>query len=170
MSRLTSRASSAIAACALCIVGALGAAPAIAQIKPAMVRSVDEPARVPYGGTIAMTCPFGNLCNAVFPAIPAGKRVRVTEVSLAFGASASATHLIAVHRTSNDFTPVAMFQAVPFAAAYYGLMVATTQPLDVVFEAGETPTIEIGVAAGAGGINASAARATLTGYIVDVAP
>jgi hypothetical protein len=170
MSRLTSRTSSVIAACALCVVGAIGAVPALAQIKPAMVRSVDEPARVPYGGTVAMTCPFTNLCNAVFPVVAAGKRVRVTEVSLAFGASASATHLVAVHRTSNDFTPVAMFQAVPFTAAYYGLMVATTQPLDIVFEAGETPTVEVGVSAGAGGINASAARATLTGYVVDVAP
>jgi hypothetical protein len=171
MSRLMSRAPSAIAAYALCIAGALVAVPAVAQIKPAMVRSVDEPARVPYGGTMAFSCPFGNDCTASYPAVPAGKRVRITDLSLAFSASSSAAHFVLVHRNGGTFnTMLAGFQVVPISGAFYGNLVATTQSLNLIFEAGDTPVVEIGVAAGTGGINASQARVTLTGYIVDAAP
>jgi hypothetical protein len=162
---------SLLAVGAACIFAALNAAPAMGQIKPAMVRSVDEPARVPYGGTIAFGCPFGNDCTASFPVVPAGKRVHLTSVSLAMPAQSGAVHFLAVERNAATFAGMlAVFPVAPISGAFYGSLLATTQPLDLNFEAGETPIVELGVVAGSGGINAGAARVTLVGYIVDLTP
>lgn len=63
-------------------VAALLSTSATAQTRPALVRSVDEPARVPYSHDIRPTCPFLNQCMAEFPVVPAGKRLRLTNVRL----------------------------------------------------------------------------------------
>jgi len=143
-----------------------------AQTRPALVRSVDEPARVPYGGTLTPTCPFGNQCIAEFPPVPAGKRLRVTAVT-AFVRSNTSTvsHLFALHRNdASGLNVIALWMIPPVTAAYYGAVASSNQAVDVFFEAGEHPVLEIGLNAGAGGVTASNVHLTLTGYIVDVAP
>jgi hypothetical protein len=158
-------------AAATLIAGAQMSGVASAQIKPAMVRSVDEPARVPYGGTVAFSCPFGNDCTVEYPVVAAGKRVRITDVTIAIPAQSTATHFLAVHRNGASFaTMLSVFPMAPISAAFYGQMVSTTQSLNVYFEAGDKPVVELFVTAGSGGINASQARVTLTGYVVDTAP
>jgi len=155
----------------LALIASVCAMQADAQIKPAMVRSVDEPARVPYGGTLALSCPFGNDCTAEFPVVPAGKRVRITDLSLAVPAQSTATHYVAIHRNGASFnTMLALFPTTFLSAAFYGSMVATSQSVNLYYEAGDKPVVEFFVTAGTGGINASQARVTLVGYVVDVAP
>lgn len=147
------------------------AAPAQAQTRPALVRSVDEPARVPYGGTMTPSCPFSNQCSAAYPTVPAGKRLRVTAIAAHVRSNTSSgSHLLALHRNSVNASALYLTLMPPMAAAYYGPVASTSQPLDMIFEAGETPVVELGLAAGQGGISASNAALTLTGYLVDVAP
>ncbi len=143
-----------------------------AQTRPALVRSVDEPARVPYGGTITPTCPFANVCVAEFQPVPAGKRLRVTAIAAFIRSNtASQPHLFAIHRNDTSGAGLISLSLLPpQQAAYYGTVASANQAVDLIFEAGERPILEIGVAAGSGGINGSAARLTLTGYLVDVAP
>ena len=143
-----------------------------AQTRPALVRSVDEPARVPYGGTMVPNCGFSNQCTATFPAVPAGKRLRVTAAA-AFVRSntSSGSHLFALHRNDvSGANGVFLMMLPPLPAAYYGAVASTNQNVDVIYEAGEVPILELGLSAGLGGITASSARLTLTGYLVDVAP
>lgn len=143
-----------------------------AQTRPALVRSVDEPARVPYGGTVVPACAFANQCLATYPTVPAGKRLRVTEIAAFVRSSTSSgSHLFALHRNeANGVNGVYLVMMPPMNAAYYGPVASTTQAVDVIFEAGEVPILELGLGAGLGGITASSTRLTLTGYLVDVAP
>jgi hypothetical protein len=60
---------------------------------------------------------------------------------------------------------------VPFNGAYNGNLHSVNQPVDLIFEAGAAPVIEMGVPAGAGGITVDGAnRFGVTGYLVDVTP
>ena len=81
MSRFTSRASSVIAVCALCIVGAIGTTPAVAQTRAALVQNVDEPGRNPYQETQFTICGGPQNCNFTFAVVPSGKRLVLTHVS-----------------------------------------------------------------------------------------
>jgi len=141
---------------------------AVAQIKPAMVRSVDEPARVPYIVTGVPTCPFGNDCFIAGGTVPAGKRVRVTRIEGAFlnqvGDMFFALHL------NTDRNPIAIFPAPAFNGFFFGNVVGFSQEVDYYFEAGQAPVLEVGCSA----INTistdSRNKLTIVGYIVDTTP
>lgn len=171
--KLPARAGRPLTAALLAGLACWAAAPAVqAQTRPALVRSVDEPARVPYGGTLTPTCVFTNQCLAEFPVVPAGKRLRVTAIAAFVRSnSSSAAHLFALHRNDGaGGNIISLVTMPPIGAAYYGPVASTNQAVDVMFEAGERPILEVGLGAGLGGITASATRLTLTGYLVDVAP
>ena len=58
-----------------------------------------------------------------------------------------------------------------FTGAYYGNFISINEHVDLIFEAGETLNVEIGVPAGSGGVNADPRnRFGVTGYLVDVTP
>ncbi len=154
----------------LAVLGLLvAAAPAAhAQIKPAMVRSVDEPARVPYTTQMQPTCPFTNQCVATFPTVPVGKRLRVTTVYATFF-SANFSGILVVHVGASKEI-AAIFPVPPLAAAYYGSVGSTTQSVDLVYEAGEAPMLEYGTSAANTIFADSRHRLGLSGYLVDVAP
>ena len=142
-------------------------ASAQATIRPAMVRSVDEPARVPYLVDASPTCPFLNQCILTGTTVPAGKRLRITSIGgLMFQVSSSGFAALKEGSTLRALFPVSVTPA-----AYYGNSLAFNYPVDYYFEAGETPGVEIGVPAGAGGLPASSFnRLRMVGYLVDVAP
>lgn len=63
-------------------VATLGTAPALAQTRAALVQSVDEPGRSPYQETIAnIACRNTTVCSFSFSAVPAGKRLVVTNIA-----------------------------------------------------------------------------------------
>jgi hypothetical protein len=133
-----------------------------------MVRSVDEPARVPYTMQMPPSCAFTNQCVAVFPAVPAGKRLRVTNVSALFF-FANFDGLLAVHvGAAHDLAVI--FPVPPVAAAYYGSVGSTSRPVDLVYEAGEAPMLEYGTSPANTIFSDSRNRLGLSGYLVDVAP
>ena len=138
------------------------------QVKPAMVRSVDEPARVPYFVHQAPTCPFTNECYVAGPAVPAGKRVRVTRVEgMLFGQTAT---IIAVLSLNGDLAPVRMFPSFPFAQAFFGTGVSFNEEVDFFFDAGQTPFLAVGATSPNTVSSDSRNRLTIAGYIVDVLP
>jgi hypothetical protein len=139
-----------------------------AQVKAALVRSVDEPARVPYFVSGPPTCPFGNECEIVGPVVPAGKRVRVTRLE-GFFINTSVNGFAALE-LNDDNHPVVMFPVVLFAGAFFGQVFAFNQDVDFNFEAGQTPLLVVGVP-GLSSIGVDARnRLSMAGYIVDLTP
>lgn len=143
--------------------------PVSAQTRPALVRSVDEPARVPYFYALTPTCGFTNQCTATFPAVPAGKRVRVTEVGMFFR-NTNVTGFLSVQK-NNLANQWGAWAVSPINGAYYGALLSGHFKVDLMFEAGDSPVLEFGIPAGQGGIfQDSSNRLIVSGYIVDTAP
>jgi hypothetical protein len=136
-------------------------------IRPAMVRSVDEPARVPYFVSAQPTCPFTNECLVSGPVVPAGKRLRVTRLEGML--VLQATNIIVFLSTDDDNAPVVMFPSNTFGQAFFGTGVSFNQEVDFYFEAGQTPSLVVGTSGG--NITTDArSRLTIAGYMVDVQP
>jgi hypothetical protein len=160
------RAVSALRVAALGLVALLASAAATAQVRPALVRSVDEPARVPYAYDLAPVCAFVNSCEADFPAVPAGKRLRITSVRLMFSGT-NVTSFFAVRRADTTFPTVA-FPVAPFSGAYFGTLISGSFDVDLIYEAGQQPALELGNTSSIN--NNIVNRFGVTGYLVDVAP
>ena len=139
-----------------------------AQVRPALVRSVDEPARVPYTQRMAPTCSFTNQCTASFPVVPAGKRLRITSVQAIFY-NANFNAFLAVHTGPAQQIAVA-FTVNPIPGYFYGTLLSTQQAVDLTYEAGEAPMLEMGCNAG----NTFTADVRnlmgVSGYLVDTTP
>ena len=149
-------------------IGVLTTTEAMAEIRPALVRSVDEPARVPYAYSQAPICTFLNQCTVTFPSVPVGKRLRVTNVNVTM-LGTGANGFVAINKVGTG--PIVAFPVAPFNGAYYGNLISINEHVDLIFEAGETLNVEIGVPAGSGGVNADPRnRFGVTGYLVDVTP
>jgi hypothetical protein len=146
-------------------------APEIAAqtIRPALVRSVDEPARVPFFVSTQPTCPFLNECLVNGGAVPVGKRLRVTRLEgmLVF----QVPNIIVYLSLNGDGSPLVMFPSNVFGQAFFGNGVSFNQEVDFFFEAGQTPVLVVGANAGTGGISTdSRNRLTMAGYLVDIQP
>lgn len=151
---------------ALGLIALLASAAATAQIRPALVRSVDEPARVPYAYDLPPVCAFLNSCSVSFPAVPAGKRLRLTEVRLMFTGTNVASVFV-VRRVDAVFPTIA-FPVTPFSGAYFGNLISGRFAVDLIYEAGQQPALELGNSGSIANNNAN--RFGVTGYLVDVAP
>jgi hypothetical protein len=146
-------------------------APEIAAqtIRPALVRSIDEPARVPFFVSAQPTCPFLNECSVNGGAVPVGKRLRVTRLE---GMFVSQVPTLTVYLSvTGDNLPLVMFPSNAFNQAFFGTGVSFNQEVDFYFEAGQTPFLVVATPAGVGGISTdSRNRLTMAGYLVDVQP
>lgn len=143
---------------------------ALAQVRPAIVRSVDEPARVPYYSELGLTCSFTNVCTATFPAVPSGKRLRLTNISGIILQQSATSAFVALHRGSPLASQniLVAFPVTPFNMAYFGNSLSFSQEVNFYFEAGETPGIELGT--GDSFSNATWNRFNVSGYLVDLLP
>ena len=145
---------------------------ATAQLRAALVRSVDEPARVPYEFEVLPSKPFGNVYYADFPAVPAGKRLKVTRISgFVWNVDSSNTGaFVALNDPGSSFARVAFPLSHP-VFAYYGTGYSFNQEVDFIYEAGQSPRVEMGVNAGSGGLptpNTASTRIRVHGYLVDL--
>jgi hypothetical protein len=139
----------------------------IAQVKAALVRSVDEPARVPYFVQARPACPFVNECLITGPIVPAGKRLRVTRLE---GQIVNqSTSVIVFLSLNDDNLPLFMFQSFTFGQAFFGNGVSFNQEVDFYFEAGQTPVLAVGTSGGSVSTD-SRNRYTIAGYLVDIQP
>ena len=156
------------------LLGALAPLQVSAQIRPAMVRSVDEPARVAYYGVSTLICPYGNMCTASFPAVPVGKRLRVTNISGIMTSQYNlTTAFVALHNGNPGLTTTLLvaFPIVPLNMAYFGNSLSFNNEVNFYFEAGEFPALEIGTPAGPNSFyNHSGCKFIVSGYLVDLLP
>jgi len=137
-----------------------------AQVRAALVRSVDEPARVPYFISGLPSCPFANECEIFGTVVPAGMRVRVTRLE-GFFVSSTVNGFFALG-LNDDSHPVLMFPVAPFSGAFFGTVFSFSQDVDFNFEAGQTPLLIVG---GTGTISTDGRnKLTIAGYIVDLTP
>jgi hypothetical protein len=142
-----------------------------AQVRPALVRNVDEPARVPYTQRMAPTCSFTNPCTATFPAVPAGKRLRVTSVQAMFF-NDNFQAFLGVHTGTAGFSqPLSLvFPLAPISGFFYGVLLSTSQPVDLIYEAGDSPMLEVGCSVGNTFSTDSRNSLGISGYLVDTTP
>jgi hypothetical protein len=127
----------------------------------------DAPTQQPYNYALAPLCQFANICTATFPPVPAGKMLRLTSMrAIFFNTNTSA--ILAVHRNVRN-APLQVYPVEPFGGFYYGSVLNANQAVDLVFVAGESPVLELGIAAAVGGISAHPNnRLGVSGYLVDV--
>lgn len=154
---------------------------AAAQVRAAVVKNIDEPARSPYQAyvhaTVGVNSACGtNFCDFAFPAVPANKRLAVTNVSVRFVPDANGTiedvYLYVLDNTFNFLSKYPLQynpnlyppdHLAPNAARTY---VANEQVLWYL-EAGQIPRLFFHTSGG--GLDTfGEQRVMLVGYLVDL--
>ncbi len=154
---------------------------AFAQVRPALTKNVDEPGRVPYTQFfsalpgLATGCGL-NFCDFYPPAVPAGKRLVITDVygviNLEPGASVNSLQLKVTDSTFSVTRNV--FEVPQNPSAYYDVALAfelrryAFQAKVMMFvEAGDRGAIHFWT--GSGNLSSEYATSlTIVGYLVDV--
>jgi hypothetical protein len=166
---------------AMAIVGSFTARPLIAQIKAAFVQNVDEPGRNPYASTVffanGFEFPAGGVCGNAqcelhFQAVPAGKRLVVTNiignVYVDTPGVISPPLLFPLGNSAQGTT--LFFPAGLMAGTYQGSnMLAISSEVKAYFEAGATPAISIIAIGNISPLgNRGSTAITISGYLVNL--
>jgi hypothetical protein len=144
-------------AASLVLMAALGhfyAKPLLAQVRAALIKNIDEKGRTPYQADSSCIPTFPQItCQAVFPPVPAGRRLVIEYVNGEF-------------QLAENFQPAASLTIVNTTAAYtlppffrFGNDYGVSSPVLVYVEAGQQ--------AGFNPIG-TVAQAHITGYLVDL--
>ncbi len=146
--------------------------PCEAQVKAALVRNIDEPARVPYFFSAEPAFLTLNVCFLSGSVVPAGKRLRVTRLAGAFFLQDAALtgYTYGLHVSSGGTFPVLIFPGIPFQNSFYGNTVSFNQEIDYYFEAGQRPVLQVISNLGIPFSGTSVSRLTITGYMIDILP
>jgi hypothetical protein len=147
----------------LAFLGNLYALPALAQARPAVVKNIDERGRTPYGQTASCSTPGSTVCTAIFPVVPANKRVVIEHVSGYVRTAANLLYL-AVLDGNNPLLHFIFFQVQGSDQSNNSIYIAN-QPTLTYFEAGQTPNFVVNLKSSA----AITTQLTITGYLVDLA-
>jgi hypothetical protein len=150
---------------ALALAAALGkfyAVPVLAQVRSALVKNVDERGRSPYGQTAACNTTGSTVCAAIFPAIPANKRVVIEHVN-GYVRTPGNLLFLAVLDGNNPLVHYIFFQVQGTDQSNNSIYIAN-QPTLTYFEAGQTPNFVVNINSAA----AISGQLTITGYLVDL--
>ncbi len=159
----------------------LGAPVAMAQLRPAAVKNVDEPGRVPYSQFfsalpgLSTGCGL-NFCDFYPPAIPAGKRLVITDVFGTVSLQPGGTvHSLNLKVTDATYSVVKNLFEVPHnPAAYYDVALAWDlrryafhSKVTMFVEAGDRAAMHFWT--GGGNLNTDyPTTLTIVGYLVDL--
>jgi hypothetical protein len=144
------------------VVGRFYAVPAIAQVRAAVVKNLDEKGRNPYYQTQTCYSSNTNQCTVTFPAVPANKRLVVEFIASSVD---TPTALQTVEFAANgNFIPILHTQqgSDPFGNKIY----VANQPMLYYYEPGQIPYLAMN--ATAAGFEFMSGQVTLTGYLVDL--
>jgi hypothetical protein len=147
-----------------------------AQVKPAAVKNVDEPGRIPYMKYVAAARGSANcgtnFCDFVLPAIPVGKRLVITGFAgnMAFAGTATASRVT----LQVDATNGPIFELPLDPALYHVDNIAIGSPNRAAFnekillfaEAGQTPWISMYTTGSL--VNSWPQGFIVSGYLVDL--
>jgi hypothetical protein len=145
----------------LAVLGNFHAAPAPAQTRAAVVKNIDERGRTPFGQT-ASCITSSTVCVAIFPAVPANKRLVVEHVNGYVRTTGNLLYL-AVLYGNNPLFHYIFFQIQGSDQSNNSIYIAN-QPTLTYFEAGQTPNFVVNIKSAAD----IAAQLTITGYLVDL--
>ncbi|HXK01419.1 MAG TPA: hypothetical protein VMS37_03390 [Verrucomicrobiae bacterium] len=146
-------------------------ATAAAQVRPALVKNTDEPGRLPYQNMLSFSggdtsCPTSTFCIVQFPAVPAGKRLVVEQITILAIVAGGAPNFLAFGDffVTNEGN-IAM--VTPAFVAGGGILSSTfyflDRPVKVYYEPGTTPKVKIG----APGNFSLPSNMSLHGYLID---
>ena len=132
------------------VIGKFYAVPVLAQVRAALVKNIDEKGRSPYqADSSCIPAPMNTSCGALFPAVPAGKRLVIEYVN-ADTPSGSAAAL--VNTSTNADYPLPTF--LRFNPSY-----GISAPVLIYVEAGQQVKLNS---------TGTVTSAHITGYVVDL--
>jgi hypothetical protein len=146
---------------------------AIAQLRAALVKNVDEPGRMPYqemvsyNGGSSPTCATSQFCIPTFSPVPAGKRLVVEHISaMIFVVNTGAPNLFTFGQGFSTNTGNVMILNHAFSLG--GSIGSTNiwgidRPVRVYYGPGEVPSVKIGASAPMGFVH----NVSLHGYLID---
>ncbi len=181
MSRLLRQLILAVATLAvLSVLAMFTAREAIAQVRAAIIKDVDEPGRTPYVQHVVLSKPGNcglNFCSGLLPVVPAGKRLVITRfhgmIALGPGAIANRVRLLRV--IPGGGFPAPAFEVPHNPSAIYQDTLSLSSPFRYSFnhellmfvEAGERPAIDFSTVGG--NLNGEWPNEfTVSGYLVDL--
>jgi hypothetical protein len=142
----------------LAVVGKFYAVPVMAQVRAALVKNLDEPARNPYMQTAFVSCSSPTtLCDILFPAPPAGRRLVVQHLSANIGAPNGINVSLLLAPGNVQFALPAHVDQAP-------ANLSVNEPVLAYFEPGQIPLYRIAIPVG----SSVAASAVISGYLVDL--
>jgi len=166
---------------AVLVLGGFAAQPALAQVRAAFVESVDEPGRNPYASTVFFANGFefpsggtcgSNQCELHFQAVPAGKRLVVTNVIGNVYVDTPGVIAPVLLFPLGDATKgtTMMLPAGLMAGTYFGSnMIGISAEVHAYFEPGATPAIAITPIGSISVLGSRGSTAiTLSGYLVSL--
>ncbi len=145
------------------------ASPAVAQTRAALVQSIDEPGRNPYQETQSnTTCRGTTVCGFNFAAVPAGKRLVLTNISgyVDTGAGALPNGFVSSGFGGSAYATIP-FTGVRGATSALGTRIFINHSVRAYFGPGEpiNGTYHVN---GSGDTMSGGALLMLTGYFVNV--
>lgn len=136
----------------------------VSNADPIPVVVTTQPASTLYYHRLFATCTAQNVCLAEFPAVPAGKRLVLTNVRLFASQQPAAEGIFVVRRMP---LPLVVFPVSSFQAAYFGTAYAANHQVELIFGPDEKPVLELGIPGGSGTLVEEYVRFGVTGHLVD---
>jgi len=124
------------------------------------VRDVDERGRAPYMQFQGRSCPGGaQICEVVFPAVPAGKRLVLEHVNASINFAAGG-----IRRAALLIRELGIF-VLPVRSTSDPNLSIVNEPTLTYYESGQTPVFQMVMQDGA---DASLVTVAVSGYLVDL--
>jgi hypothetical protein len=144
------------------VVGKFYAVPAIAQVRAAVVKNLDEKGRNPYYQTQNCFSSSTNQCTVAFPVVPPNKRLVVEFIASSVD---TPTALQTVEFAANgNFIPILHTQQGNDSSG--NKIYVANQPMLYYYEPGQVPYLAMSAATA--GFEFMSGQVTLTGYLVDL--
>jgi hypothetical protein len=148
---------------ALALVAVLGkfyAQPLMAQVRAALVKNLDEKGRNPYIQHVFSSCSGSSgLCDLIYPAVPAGKRLVIERVSANIAADAGINGTFLALPNGGAF-------ALPGRTTSLPSLFAVNEGVLAYYDAGQSPVVRIALSGTAPFFAPS--DAVIAGYLVDL--
>lgn len=146
---------------------------AVAQTRPALVKNVDEPGRMPYQAMVEFngggepTCPIPGFCIVSFPDVPAGKRLVVERLTVLVGVTGAGQPNYVTFGdgfvSNGGNIAIVMPNFAPSIEVMGVTFWALSEVVRVYYGPGTTPKVKLGATANFGFV----ANVSLHGYLID---
>jgi len=124
------------------------------------VRNVDEKGRIPYMQSVQLSCPTSELCDAVYPPVPAGMRLVVEHVSADIFVNPGGVNATLLLGANGTF----LF-SLPGRSMAAPNLVGVNEQVLAYYEAGEQPTYRVAFSMPS---QSGSVGSTISGYLINL--